>query len=495
MSTIKSETIKNEAIPTDQTQVASHANLAQNLKVFQDLDEKERKFNELAQSLCNQIFVLLRSAGIYDLQNEALQKPYQLTISLVQSLYQIVRTPISVRLVDGNFFMNRREVKNDFSTAQNMRYLRKIFEFLEINEMQLDPQIDAQNLSFLLQTFVDCVKNKSNIKAIEIPRIQLRKLELSQIHPMFKAEDEKTKVVTWMVSTLNIFYHFVDDAQKKRVPQYAQLKRQVIELINFSADMLPYLSALHLFPYQQGSLPRLMLDLAVSCAIWSARLGLDAQTRLDLVMTATQAYVGWALIDSPLSALQPSFLQQLMHKLMLSEDVLSGYRNLVMRALMDINGMNESVIERSILAFEANQSFKQKSQKLEVYSPLVKEEDLYQARLGKSELSQMIRDSLVFVLERSSKQKLKHLMARQESWDTLMGDWPIGTLVISVMDQQKGIVFSLSDQSLDVLSLTNLTLKSYDRDTLKILTLDQEQLLQVQQKQIIPLIFGRQGLK
>jgi hypothetical protein len=485
----------SETIDSQNIQSSSHANLAQNLKVFQDLDEKERKFNELAQSLCNQIFVLLRSAGIYDLQNEALQKPYQLTISLVQSLYQIVRTPISIRLVDGNFFMNRREVKNDFSTAQNMRYLRKIFDYLEINEMQLDPQIDAQNLSFLLQTFVHCVKNKSSIKAIELPRIQLKKLELSQIHPLFKAEDEKTKVLTWMISSLNIFDHFVDDAQKKRVPQYAQLKRQVIELINFSPEALPYLSALHLFPNQQGTLPRLMLDLAVNCAIWSARQGLDAHVRLELAMTATQAYVGWALIDSPLSVFQPSFIQQLMHKLMLSEDALAGFRNLVMRALMDIGGMNESVIERSILAFEANQSFKQKTQKIESYSPLIKEEDLYQARLGKSELSQMIRDCLIYLFEKSSKQKLKHLLARQESWDAFIGDLPVGTLVTSMIDQQKGIIFSLIDQTVDVLNLTNLTVKSYDRDTLKMMPLDQEQLLQVQQKQIIPLIFGRQGLK
>ncbi len=460
-------------------------NVAKNLKVFQSLDEKERKFNELAQSLANQIFILLRSAGIYDLQNEALQKPYQNTLDMVKSLYQIVKAPIVLRLVDGNFYMNRREIKSDFSTAQNMQYLKKIFEFLEINELQIDPSIDIPALTAFLNVFVVAVKEKKGIKQVVLSKIQLRKLELGKLHPLHLEKDENIQTLTWFMSTLNICQHFIEDAQKKRVPQYAQLKRQFIELIAFSSQSYLYLGAILQLPYEQGTLPRLMIDLAIQSAIWSGRLGsMSDNERLELVMASAQSYIGWALIDAPLEAQSTQFVHQLMHKLQLPEDALSQFRNFVTRALMDLGGMNESMVERSIIAFEANQSFKQsKSLDGHVYSPIIEELGLYQAKLRQNHLSQMVRTCLHLSAERYGRQVLNLNTTLKKEYQMILGVYPIGSMV-SAMDGFRGMVVSYPQPLIEVHSLTNHAIKSYDSQQLKLEN-------QTDVDQLLALFFGR----
>ena len=121
---------------------------------------------------------------------------------------------------------------------------------------------------------------------------------------------------------------------------YKKLKRQFIELIAFSSQSYLYLGAILQLPYEQGTLPRLMIDLAIQSAIWSGRLGsMSDNERLELLMASAQSYIGWALIDAPLEAQSTQFVHQLMHKLQLPEDALSQFRNFVTRALMDLGGV------------------------------------------------------------------------------------------------------------------------------------------------------------
>ena len=95
------------------------------IKRFQNLEDRAQNFESLARDLTNNLYILLRSAGIYDLDNQALDQPFSLLLGSVSGLYDLLKSDISIRLSDGNFFVNRRLVKLDFSTYQNARYLIK----------------------------------------------------------------------------------------------------------------------------------------------------------------------------------------------------------------------------------------------------------------------------------------------------------------------------------------------------------------------------------
>ena len=100
--------------------------------------------------------------GLYDLDNQALDQSFNSLLQSISGLYDLMKSRIAIRLNDGNFFVNRRLVKVDFSTFQNTRYLIKIFDFLDINELNFEPQIKRSDLKQLLTAFVRVVKEKKN---------------------------------------------------------------------------------------------------------------------------------------------------------------------------------------------------------------------------------------------------------------------------------------------------------------------------------------------
>ena len=73
-------------------QPTSLRSVADRLNELQGVDQKELVFNQAAQDLVNGIFILMRSAGLYDLDNQALDQPYENLLKTVHKIYEIVRS-------------------------------------------------------------------------------------------------------------------------------------------------------------------------------------------------------------------------------------------------------------------------------------------------------------------------------------------------------------------------------------------------------------------
>lgn len=104
------------------------------LDFLHGLDEGEDRFAELSRQLVNNLFVLLRSATMHDLQNEAMRRPVAAMISTARALLAF-GDQVVLALKENNFYVNRRLVKLDFGSFQNARYLLRIFGFLDINRL------------------------------------------------------------------------------------------------------------------------------------------------------------------------------------------------------------------------------------------------------------------------------------------------------------------------------------------------------------------------
>ena len=79
-------------------------------------DGRESQFNTLGRAVVNALFVLMRSATMHELTNEAMVRP---TLSMVEALAVFRRTfreDVAIQLIDGTFFINRRLLKLDFGT-------------------------------------------------------------------------------------------------------------------------------------------------------------------------------------------------------------------------------------------------------------------------------------------------------------------------------------------------------------------------------------------
>ena len=337
--------------------------VAERLNVFQDLESKERAFEQLARDITNHLFILFRSAGIYDLDNQALDHPFESFLKSISGIYDLLKTPISLRMNDGNFFVNRRQVKLDFSTFQNARYLIKIFERLEINELCFDPQITRSDLKVLLTTFIRIVKEKrGHFVDVMIPHIQARQLKIGEIHPLLKTAQGAEKVAVWYATARFITQNFYQDATQGRVPEHAQLKRSIIALIDLPTKFTPLLGCLHLLaetPEAGGTLFTHSVEAAGLTQVIAESLQLSDEAKLSLATAAVQLFQGWTLLsDDVVDYSSPHATHQVFKYLESSADHLRTSRNEIVRTLLNLGGMSESVITRAVITYEAQRGMK-----------------------------------------------------------------------------------------------------------------------------------------
>ena len=422
--------------------------VAERLNVFQDVESREENFDRLSRDLTNNLFILLRSAGLYDLDNQALDQPYDLLLKSISGLFEMLRSRIAIRLNDGNFFVNRRLVKLDFSTFQNARYLIKIFNFLDINELSIDPKISRSDLKVLLQTFVHTVREKkTNFKDINLPNIEARKLKIGEVHPLLKASSDNEKIAAWYGTACFVTQNFYQDTCEGRVPQHSLLKRTVLSLIEFPTRVSPLLARLDLLasdPQQGGILFVHSVEAAGLTNFIASILGLDEETKLAMATATLQLFQGWSLLeDKNIKYYDPQSTQQVFDQLESSREELSTARNEIVRTLLDLGGVSESVINRIMITYEAQRSFKSQwdatvSDRTKAKPSRVQNIRLYKGGLGRSFLTDIVYGAHLFCHLRREEmpknlwEKFNQATLSQEIKQVfyqLLGHYPFGTPV------------------------------------------------------------------
>ena len=131
-----------------------------------------------------------------------------------------------------HFFVNHRQVRIDFSTFQNTKYLIKIFQFLGINEIVISPQITQKDLALFLHSFLKVVQDKEGrLIDYTIPNLKIRKLKLGKVHPLLTGTHPAEKVCAWYARALQCIHTFYLDATLQRVPKYSEIKKIALNLI------------------------------------------------------------------------------------------------------------------------------------------------------------------------------------------------------------------------------------------------------------------------
>ncbi len=336
--------------------------VAEKLNAFQDLEGREEIFDQLSRDLTNNLFILLRAAGLYDLDNQALDQSFSALLQSISGLYDLMKTSIVIRLNDGNFFVNRRLVKVDFSTFQNTRYLIKIFDFLDVNELCFEPKITRSDLKQLLTAFVRIVREKkNNFRDIKLPNIEARKLKIGEIHPLLKAETDTERVAAWYATACFVTQSFYKDCSEERSPQHAQLKRMILSLIEMPQRLLPLFGRLDLLlddPKRGGALFIHSVEATGVVALISESMDLDADIRLALATSALQLFQGWSLLKEDVKYYEQDSTHKVFEYLESPLQEIKELRNQMIRELLDLGGISESVIQRIIITFEAQRSLK-----------------------------------------------------------------------------------------------------------------------------------------
>lgn len=333
--------------------------LAGALDFLQEIEAgHDERFGELSRALTNNLFALMRTAGMHALENDALIRPLDAMQGTVGEFFEKYGEQVHLNLIDGNFFVNRRIIRLDFSSFQNIKYLRRIFEFLRINELSFLAPVDPETLKRFLRAFLQVVSTgEGDIKRVDLGPIRLREREAENFDELRRGEDPRHRILSIYASGLLMLRQFVNDLRKGRSPRHAKVKRLCLELIDVDPRHHGLLLALaHLETYK-GNLFCHMLNTAVLSIVFGSRLGLTRDQLVDLGMAAFHHDLGWALVGTLGAeggagqdvALTMAGIANVRNR---SAAELADLRVEVARALVRLGGFNELVINRLIVAYE-----------------------------------------------------------------------------------------------------------------------------------------------
>jgi HD-GYP domain-containing protein (c-di-GMP phosphodiesterase class II) len=336
-----------------------HNPLAGTLDFLQSLDDNTRdsKFNQLSRDLVNNLFILMRSAAMHDLGNDAMNRPRSMLADTVNTFVDRYHEEASLQLVDGNFFVNKRLIRLDLGTFENSRYLTRIFEYLGINELTFFRRIEPTQLNDLLVAFLRVVRNREGkITDYPVECVRMRRLEMAAAQERGGEGDPRSNILTVYASGLLTLRAFVNDLRRGKTPRHSRIKRLCLDLIDVEPRHHNLLLALlHLEAYK-GNLFAHLLNAAVLSIVFGSRLGLTRNQLVDLGMAAFHHDLGWALmgvLDVPPGTEIPELtMEGIAAQEPGTPEETDALRVKVARALVRLGGFNESVINRLIVAWE-----------------------------------------------------------------------------------------------------------------------------------------------
>ena len=432
------------------------------LDFLHGLDETEDRFDTLARQMTNNLFVLIRSAGMHDLANDAMNRPYQAMVATVNELVRTYNEEVSLQVVDGNFFVNKRLVRLDFSSFQNARYLRRIFDYLDINQFLVTQEISQDDLAGFLIAFLRVVRDGDGpIATFALNALRLRKISQTEAYEELRAEDDpRAHILSVYASGLLMLRQFTNDLRKGRAPRHAKVKRLCLELIDCDPAQHNMLLALvHLEAYK-GNLFCHMLNTAVLAIVFGTRLGLPRKQLLDMGMAAFHHDLGWALLgtleahegaDEDEAALTMQGINYIRDH---SPAEMEELRIKVARSLVRMGGFNELIINRLIVAYECQ---------IPEDAPAV---GLYYGEIGASLMTHVVRMASTYDELTTPKENRPALLPDQamkrilddggKTYDEFLaklfanclGIYPVGTLV-ELDTTEIGLVVNLPKNPVD----------------------------------------------
>ena len=410
------------------------------------------QLSELSRALVNHFFVLLRSASIYDLDNAALERPRESFLLATTGLHELLRAPLSLRLMDGNFFLNQRQLELDYGTYQNCRSLRRLMEFLRVNEVYFPPPIRAGDLEQLLTAFSATTRDQSiDISEQDSGQIRFRRLQVGKLHPRLQSNRLADKVMSWFACTFTITQRFVDDFQARRPLNFSRLKRISLDALQLPSSCWPILMVTSHFPQGIGSTARYMVDALALTTVLGGRLNLPAEERLLLCLVALQHSL-LALSDEE-SALPNDrrFLSMMVSSLSQPPQLIAAARLRGVLGLTERTGLSDDLLQRLVLSFEIFRS-------REGGAPLFRttrrggelSRRIYQQPGLSAELSSELLRCVLFYLyyrQRMTPADALQALGNEESlsedgvllFNQLLGRFPVGSFV-RLSDQQEALV-------------------------------------------------------
>lgn len=330
----------------------------QDLELLKSLEEEvTSELEELSRRLMNGLFVLIRSAWLYSLENDTLKIAENSFCQILADFESRGQEVIELRLRDESFFINGQLVKLDFSTYQSSQKLRKLFEIFQLDEVIFPlplREADIEKLSKVLNTVANSDQRFSDLAESCKPIVANKMAEKEQEVDASRTDPRQEILKLYSHGLLTLKF-FLDDLKRGVRPKYSKIKRLCLKLMQLDSKYQNLMLGVVHIHAAKGRLYAHMLNTAILCLIFARRVGLSNRETLDLGMTAFYQNLSWALVDKvhpEAEGISLETIEEIETFRQAHQGTIQVIRNHVAHLLLMIGGFNTQVINRLIVSYE-----------------------------------------------------------------------------------------------------------------------------------------------
>jgi len=442
-----------------------------NLNVHELSGDLNPKLNQMGKSLVNQLFMLVRTMQIHDLENKALVKP-------LENLLQTINTTIAmegslnISFLENQVFLNSAKLKMDIASYGNVEYLNDHLNKLDIGSITINKAMDYTALRRFLYLLSRTEKEEgSEISARDLlqKRLldeQLVDIVLSKVQEKKVVEEEDRKYLkdrrlyalhTYAKAMVAI-KDFMTSLPTEGPTDRLRIKRIVQDLVDVCFDdaLLHIFLGLTSIKNYDEYLYNHAVNTCVLAVAFGRKLDLPKRKLAELGLAGLFCDVGKAYIPAEILHKETELDEQ-EWKQMKEHSVLA------VKAFLLQRGISEELIKRMIVAFEHHIDYNLTAgypkvadkKDLNLYSRIITIVDNFDALTTSKEYRDAyLPDEALKIMYEQRGEKFDPVLLR--IFMNMVGMYPIGTMV-QLDTGEMGVVFHNSHDP-----------KKYDRPKVKL---------------------------
>lgn len=249
------------------------------------------------RKLCLGVYVMLKSALLYDINNRFWERP-------LGSLHEVVRwhfgdgvgKPLVLASIEKAIFLNGTLVRLDAGSYGAMRFVARAFDMLGIEELAFLGPVEAEDLRPLVNVFRDAIRARSGAPLLEntLPAVRFSAPKAKDPQAERDKMDPRLAAVSSYANAAASASEFRGLFLSGGSPILVRLKRSAQELVTTAVKYPDLLVGLTQLPRLRGTAAGHMVNSAAFALLLSRKLQLPRRSLGELALNAMLAPLGVA---------------------------------------------------------------------------------------------------------------------------------------------------------------------------------------------------------
>ena len=410
-----------------------------------DRDQVDQELNRLGESMINQLFMLIRTLRMHNIENEAFSRPLE---SLKETINQVINLAGQAKLVGvgKDIYLNENRIRVRYRNMDCATFIVEQLALRNIGELSFPRHVEVPELKRFLSLFSKDLRDDPH--AAEQVKNSLQGITLGSFRKLVddfgdaQLIDKRKYALRVYTRAVLALKTYVEELNKGEMPPTRRLLRVVQELCDIAAGETNFVLGLVSIKRDGDSLYHQSVNATLLAAGLAQRLGLPRYVVADVAMAAYLHDIGMAAVPQELLDKPGKLTDE--ERAQVSRHVL-----ITIRQLLKSGGFERSRIKQMVVAYEHHLRFDgadrpHREMDIDFLSQMVAVADTYVALTADKPWRKAFRpDEALRQMLSDAGKKFDPLLIK--SFVNLVGVFPVGT-VVTLSTGEVALVFMNTEQ-------------------------------------------------